>query len=48
MRDGDRIVLMPHDDRMERLLLAIGSIPDFPDRDQGKPQVRPELDELFK
>ena len=48
MRDGDRIVLMPHDNRMERLLAAFGAAPDFPDRDQGPPQERPELDELFK
>jgi hypothetical protein len=25
-------------------MAAFGSIPDFPDRDQGSPQVRPELD----
>ncbi len=48
MKDGDRVVLMPRDDRMERLLKAFGSAPDFPDRDQGVPQERPELDELFK
>lgn len=48
MRDGDRIVLMPHDDRMERLLSIYGSVPDFPDRDQGELQVRPEIDELFR
>lgn len=48
MKDGDRVVLMPKDDRMERLLTAFGSAPDFPDRDQGPPQERPELDELFK
>lgn len=48
MKDGDRVVLMPRDDRMERFLAAFGSAPDFPDRDQGPPQERPELDELFK
>lgn len=48
MKDGDRVVLMQKDDRMERFLAAFGSAPDFPDRDQGPPQERPELDELFK
>lgn len=48
MKDGDRVVLMPRDDRMERFLAAFGSAPDFPDRDQGAPQERPELDDLFK
>ncbi|MDP9179225.1 MAG: type II toxin-antitoxin system VapB family antitoxin [Gemmatimonadota bacterium] len=48
MKDGDRVVLMPRDDRMERLMKAFGSAPDFPDRDQGPPQERAELEELFK
>lgn len=48
MKDGDRVVLMQKDDRMERFLAALGSAPDFPDRDQGPPQERPELDELFR
>ncbi|MEP6506826.1 MAG: type II toxin-antitoxin system VapB family antitoxin [Gemmatimonadales bacterium] len=47
-RDGDRIILMPYDDRTARLLAAFGSAPDFPDRDQGTSQERPELDEFFK
>ena len=47
-KDGNRVILMSKDDRMERLLAAYGSAPDFPDRDQGPPQERPELDELFK
>jgi antitoxin VapB len=48
MRDGDRIILMPHDDRMERLMAAFGAAPDFPDRLTETPQERPALDELFK
>ena len=48
MRDGDRIILMPYDDRMERLVAAFGCAPDFPDRGAGFAQERPELDELFK
>ncbi len=47
-RDGDRVILMPHDDRMERLLAAFGSAPDFPDRDGGVPQERPDLDAFYK
>ncbi|MEO5903656.1 MAG: type II toxin-antitoxin system VapB family antitoxin [Gemmatimonadaceae bacterium] len=47
-RDGDRIILMPYDDRTARILAAFGSAPDFPDRDQGSPQDRPELDEFFR
>jgi antitoxin VapB len=43
-KDGNRVILSPVDDRIERLMAAFGSIPDFPDRDQGSPQVRPELD----
>jgi antitoxin VapB len=43
-KDGNRVILSPTDDRLERLLAAFGSIPDFPDRDQGLPQERPELD----
>lgn len=43
-KDGNRVILSPIDDRWERLLAAFGSVPDFPDRDQGSPQERPELD----
>ena len=46
-KDGNRVILTPTDDRMERFMAAFGSIPDFPDRDQGPPQDRPELDHLF-
>ena len=46
-KEGDRVILSPIDERWERFLAAYGSIPDFPDRDQGLPQQRPELDALF-
>ena len=42
------MILSATDDRLERLLSAMGSAPNFPDRDQGLPQERPELDEFFK
>ena len=42
-KEGDRVILSPGDDRWERFLAAFGSSPDFPDRDQGSPQERPEL-----
>jgi antitoxin VapB len=40
------VVIIP-DDPWKGLMLAYGSIPDFPDRDQGPDQERPELDRLF-
>lgn len=43
-KEGSRVILSSVDDRWERFLAAFGSIPDFPDRDQGDPQERPELD----
>lgn len=43
-KEGNRVILSPGDDRWERLLAAFGSAPDFPDRDQGSAQKRPELD----
>lgn len=46
-KEGDRVILSPVDERWERFLAAFGSIPDFPDRDQGPPQERPELDTMF-
>ena len=46
-KEGDRVILSPVDERWERFLAAFGSSPDFPDRDQGLPQERPELDTLF-
>ena len=46
-KEGNRVILSAVDDRWENFLAAFGSAPDFPDRDQGKPQERPELDALF-
>lgn len=43
-KEGDRVILSPLDDRWERFLAVLGSIPDFPDRDQGPAQERPEID----
>ena len=42
-KEGDRVILSPGDDRWERFLAAFGSSPDFPDRDQGALQERPDL-----
>jgi antitoxin VapB len=42
-KEGDRVILSPDDNRWERFLAAFGSNPDFPDRDEGAPQERPEL-----
>jgi len=46
-KEGDRVILSPIDERWEQFLAAFGSIPDFPDRDQGLPQERAELHALF-
>lgn len=46
-KEGNRVILSAVDDRWENFLAAFGSAPDFPDRDQGKPQEGPELDALF-
>lgn len=46
-KEGNRVILSPVDDRIERLIALMGSIPDFPDRDQGPLQIRPELEDLF-
>lgn len=43
-KEGNRVILSPVDDRWEKFLAAFGAIPDFPDREQGPPQERPELD----
>jgi antitoxin VapB len=43
-KEGNRVILTSEDDRWEKFLAALGSSPDFPDRDQGSHQVRPELD----
>lgn len=46
-KEGDRVILSPTDERWERFLAAFGAAPNFPDRDQGPPQERPELDALI-
>jgi virulence-associated protein VagC len=43
-KEGDMVIITPSDYRWERFLAAFGSIPDFPDRDEGERQERPELD----
>lgn len=44
-RDGERVILTPIDSRWDWLDALYGSMPDFPDRDQGELQVRPEIEE---
>ena len=47
-RDGNRVILMPEDDRIERLIAAMGSSPDFPDIPRDPPEpMRPAIKELF-
>jgi antitoxin VapB len=46
-RDGDRVILTPINSRWDWLDAVYGSIPDFPDRDQGELKVRPEIEALF-
>jgi antitoxin VapB len=47
-RDGNRVILMPEDDRIERLIAAMGSAPNFPDIPRDPPEpMRPALKELF-
>lgn len=41
-KEGNRVILSPTDDRWENFLAAFGSAPEFPDRDQGKTQKRPD------
>lgn len=47
-KDGNRVILSPVDDRIERLIALMGSIPDFPDipRAPAEP-MRPEIKEYF-
>jgi antitoxin VapB len=47
-KDGNRVILSPVDDRIERLIALMGSSPDFPDvpRDAAEP-MRPEIKEFF-
>jgi len=48
-KDGNRVILSPVDDRIERLIALMGSSPDFPDipREPAEP-MRPEIKELFR
>jgi len=48
MKEGNRVILTPVDDRMEALIALMGSSPDFPDlpRDAAEP-MRPEIREYF-
>jgi len=47
-KDGNRVILFPEDDWVERLIALMGSAPDFPDvpRDAAEP-MRPEIREFF-
>lgn len=47
-KEGNRVILSPVDDRIERLIALMGSIPDFPDipRTPAEP-MRPEIKEYF-
>lgn len=47
-KDGNRVILSPVDDRIERLIALMGSAPDFPDIPRDPPDaMRPEIKELF-
>jgi antitoxin VapB len=47
-KDGNRVILSPVDDRIERLIALMGSIPDFPDIPKSPAEpMRPELKEYF-
>ena len=48
MKEGNRVILTPVDDRIEALIALMGSSPDFPDvaRDEPEP-MRPEIREYF-
>jgi virulence-associated protein VagC len=48
MKEGNRVILTPVDDRMDELIALMGSSPDFPDvaRDEPEP-MRPEIREYF-
>jgi antitoxin VapB len=47
-KEGNRVILTPVDDRIERLISLMGSSPNFPDRapDIVEP-MRPEIKEYF-
>jgi len=48
MKEGNRVILTPVDDRIAALIALMGSSPDFPDvaRDEPEP-MRPEIREYF-
>ena len=47
-KEGNRVILSPTDDRMERFLAVFGSAPDFPDLPKDEPEpVRKEIAEYF-
>ncbi len=48
-KDGNRVILSPVDDRIERLIALMGSSPGFPDipREPAEP-MRPEIKEFFR
>jgi antitoxin VapB len=48
-KDGNRVILSPVDDRIERLIALMGSIPDFPDIPKAPAEpMRPEIKEYFR
>jgi len=47
-KDGNRVILTPVDDRIERLIALMGSSPNFPDRAEDFLEpMRPEIKEYF-
>ena len=48
MKEGNRVILTPVDNRMDELIALMGSSPDFPDvaRDEPEP-MRPGIREYF-
>ncbi len=47
-KEGNRVILTPVDDRIERLIALMGSSPDFPDiADDPYEPMRPEIKEYF-
>ena len=47
-KDGNRVILFPVDDRIERLIALMGSSPNFPDIPKAPAEpMRPEIKEYF-
>lgn len=47
-KDGNRVILSPVDDRIERLIALMGSSPNFPDIPKAPAEpMRPEIKEYF-